>query len=103
MSDLSSQPVTEEERKKIYDILAELLLKGLELQNPDTFTVKDSEDSAEFIITKLHDVKTRGELLEFLKQLSERWDVYRSAYADMQKEDLMKKVQAELQKMKGES
>lgn len=103
MSDTNNQPITEEERKKVYDILAELLLKGLDLGNPDVFDVKDSEDSAEFIASKLDLVKTRGELLEFLKQLSEQWDVYRAAYVDMQKEDLMRKVQEELSQLKGGS
>ncbi len=76
------QEISDELRKKVYDMLADALIKGLELLNPDIFNVRDSENSAEFIIDHMKSIKTRGELLVFLKHLSDKWEVFRPVYLD---------------------
>ncbi len=74
--------VSEELRKKVYEMLADAMITGLEMLNPDIFNVKDSEVSAELIATTLDQIKTKHELLLFLKKLSDRWEVYRPVYLE---------------------
>ncbi len=97
--DNQNQPISEELRSRVYELLADAMIKGLEMKNPEFFNAQDSEDSAELIATKLDILKTKSELLLFLKQLADQWEVYRPVYLEFEKDELMKKVQEELQKL----
>jgi hypothetical protein len=77
------QPVSKDLRMKVYELLADSLIEGLEHPDPDEFSLKDSEDSAEMIATTLDQLKTRHELISFLKQLADKWKVYQPAYTHL--------------------
>lgn len=94
-----NQNITDEYRERVYNLLADCLVKALQNPNPEVLSMEDSEQSAEFVLQHLEQVKTKDELYLFLKQLSERWFIYHPVYEELQKEDLMQKVQSELQRL----
>lgn len=96
----AANSLSEELRTKVYNMLGEALLYALEELNEDTFSFLDSQRSAEFIAVRLDDISTMNELFFFLKQLSEQWPVYASVYDQLLKEDLLTKVNSELQTIK---
>ena len=90
------QPITEAEKKKIYDELAEYLISGLE--KAEIFE-EEAAHSADFVLKRLDTIATRRQLLEFLAQLSSKWDIYRPAYEKVKKEELLQQVQSELSQL----
>lgn len=77
---------SEEDRKKIYDELADLMIDGMEkglLSGPE------SKISAQFILDNLEMIKTHEEFKKFLSDLSKKWTVYLPAYTKI-KESISK-------------
>lgn len=94
----NNDALSEELRKRVYDMLADNLIKAL--QQPNTiFTVEDAQQSAEYISNKLETVQTKEELFFFLKQLAEQWPQYQIVFDELQKEEIMSKVHSELQQL----
>jgi hypothetical protein len=94
--DANSDLLSVEMKNKAYDVLTEIMISSLE-QNK--MTVKESEDSAEFIYKRLEAVKTRSELYAFLKELADQWFIYQPAYVELTKDDLMTRAQDELKQI----
>lgn len=99
----SDQPseISQDFRDEVYGRLAECVITALENPNPDVISLPDAEQSADYILPRLDAVQSRSELIIFLRQLSERWPIYHSVYIDYQKNELLDKVQIELDALKG--
>lgn len=92
----ASAQITVEEKTTIYNNLADLLMNGL--KNGELFE-EDVQNSSKFILEKMESITTKEELITFLKILSDRWDIYREEYLKYKKDDLMGKIQTELQQL----
>lgn len=68
-----AQSITEIERKKIYDDLADLMIDAVERED---LPIKEMKKSCQYILETLDTVKTEDELLEFLHVLGEKWKLY---------------------------
>lgn len=68
-----AQTITEVERKKIYDDLADLMIDAVEREY---LPIKEMKKSCQYILETLDTVKTEDELLEFLHVLGEKWKSY---------------------------
>lgn len=68
-----AQSITEIERKKIYDDLAELMISSIERSD---LPLKEIKKSAQYILETLDTIKTEEELLEFLRALGGKWKMY---------------------------
>lgn len=68
-----AQSITEIERKKIYDDLADLMIDAVERND---LPFKEMKKSCQYILETLDTVKTEDELLEFLHVLGEKWKSY---------------------------
>lgn len=90
------QNITEEYKDTVYKQLSDMMIVGLQ---SGTMTVKESEDSAEFILDGMKKVVTQRELLQFLYELSTRWYDYTPVYNELHKTDLLSKVEEELQQI----
>ncbi|OGK62740.1 hypothetical protein A2334_00800 [Candidatus Roizmanbacteria bacterium RIFOXYB2_FULL_38_10] len=67
------QTITEAERTKIYDDLADLMIDAVER---DDLPFKEMKQSCTYILETLDTIKTEEELLEFLRTLGEKWKTY---------------------------
>lgn len=103
VSAVSDQPseISQDLRDEVYGRLAECVITALENPNPDVISLPDAEQSADYILPRLDTVQTRSELIFFLRQLAERWPIYHSVYMEYQKNELLDKVQIELDSLKG--
>ena len=65
--------LTPEYREKIYKMLAQTMLDGLD---SGKIRVDESVDMSEFIIERLDNLQTQDDLYIFLDELSEKWSIY---------------------------
>jgi hypothetical protein len=65
--------LTEEERKKVYDDLADLMIGALEREE---LSVPEMKKSAAFILDTLDTIKDEDQLIVFLRSLGEKWKSY---------------------------
>lgn len=96
MVDASSvkQNSIEDLKKQVYDNLFDSITDALLHGNA---TIRDSKESAQFILGKLDEVKTKQELLQFLFDLSTKWTLYHPYYVKIKysvaEEEDTKKIQ----------
>ncbi len=71
---IDALPVGEDLRKMIYDDLADALISEMKTGH---ISEHESAESAKFILERLDNVNTFGQLKAFLRELADRWTVYR--------------------------
>lgn len=81
MDQLSSVIITEEFREKIYKELAEVMLHGLE---SGQVSVEDSKKLSIFVLDRMDNLKTYGELVSFLQELVNKWPVFKTVSLQLQ-------------------
>jgi len=94
--DLSQQVVSDQLKKKIYDDLADVVIAALERQQ---ILTDDAAESAQFILRRVEKATTLQDLTQALRELSSRWDIYTNVFLDLKKQDLIGKVERELQQL----
>jgi hypothetical protein len=67
------EAVTPEEIEKMFKLLADAMLEGLE---KGAIEVEASEESSAFVLERLDNVKTKAEMVTFLTDLANRWPIY---------------------------
>lgn len=88
--DTAAQLLSEEERSKVYDQLADMMIVALE--TGQMFT-EDANASADYIKEQIETVQTRDEMLQFLLALSSQWEVYKKVALDYKKLDLVHRLE----------
>lgn len=88
--DFTSTQLSEEEKTAIYNQLAELLIVGLEKADIEEAS---ASESAKYILEQLKLLATKAELLGFLEKLAAQWDIYKEAYAQAKKQEIMQKIE----------
>jgi hypothetical protein len=74
---LNLQMISDEEKKKLYSELAEIMISAMEKgELGDT----DSAESAQFIIDNFEKIKTKVEVYLFLEQLYIKWPLYKDVF-----------------------
>lgn len=84
------------EKEAIYNELADTMIVGLE--KGELFDTDASEVSG-FILSGFQEVKEKKDLLAFLEVLAKRWDIYKPIYTKYKSEELLGKVQGELDQL----
>jgi len=97
MDPVLSSPITEEQKKKVYDDLALAMIDGME---QGTFSDEESRASAEFVLAKLGTVKTEQELFQFLEELGKRWSIYEKVLLKLKGQKNNQIDQVKLQEVK---
>lgn len=87
---------TLEEREKLLDELAEMMISGLE---KGLILDPDAKESSTFVLERINTITNKNQLEQFLKELSIRWDIYKEAYEKFKREQLLNRVQTELQQL----
>ncbi|MFA6005912.1 MAG: hypothetical protein WC775_05520 [Patescibacteria group bacterium] len=87
----------EEDRKKLYDQLVEIMIKAMESgeMSPD-----DARPSATFILDKLEGVQTQEALEIFLQELVAKWPGYAPVLTFQQGIEKQQEAQAEIDNIK---
>lgn len=79
--DVSQQPVSSEEKTRLYNTFSDLLLKGLD---EEALTDADAVEAADFILL-LDVVQTKQELHDFLQALANAWPIFQDEYVKYKK------------------
>ncbi len=82
------QKLTDEERDKIYDDLADTMIDAL---GKGFISDEEAPNSSKYILEALDNVKIQSELDKFFQDLCNRWKIYKPVY-DKFKAKLMKKT-----------
>ena len=75
MVSLRQKPIPESAKERAWKLLSEMMIVALEHSQ---MTVKESEDSAEFMMNSFDPVKTAGEWTDFFAKLYVEWPIYKS-------------------------
>lgn len=81
MDQISSVSISSEYREKVYKELAEVMLHGLE---SGQISVEESKALSRFVLDNLDNVKNYAELSSFLKELVDKWPVYKAVSLQLQ-------------------
>ncbi len=65
--------IPSEDRESLYKDLADAMMEALD---KGEIEVEDSEASSQFVLDHLDSVQTKADLVNFLKELGERWPIY---------------------------
>lgn len=88
--------ITEDQKEKIYGELMNLIIDGLD---KGVIFKEDAQDAAEFILARMEKVDTEKDLILFLDDLARKWDVFLPEFHLVKKNELINKVQQELQEI----
>ncbi len=107
MNQISGIAITEEFREKIYKELAEVMLHGLE---SGQITVEESKALSRFVLDHLDNAQTYAEFSNFLKELVDKWPVYKAVSLQLQddlkdesfKKEKLEEIREDIGKMGGQ-
>lgn len=94
--DQAQNQLTEEFKKDLYHELVDAMIAGLE--KGELFE-EDSSASADVMLENIEKAANKNEIVFFLENLSKRWDVYRPVYIKYKSDELLGKVQGEINQL----